>query len=710
MNAKATTGESQYLLKKNNGWAPLILVVDDDQVSRKIICQVLAKDGFKTIEAENGEQAISMFEDHGADLILLDVMMPVMDGYETCRNLRMKYNDQTLPIVMSTGLDDVSSVEKAFEAGATDFVTKPINWSLLSQRIRYGLRGRDLYLELQEKQQRLAHAQRIAKLGYWSMNLKAHGIDLSEEAKALLGARVYDRISLQDCLAWVHVDDREMFQQQLDNAVARKGPFAFDHRVIRDDGAERIVQQQGEVIDGANGEPELIVAAMQDITERRRAQELIRYQTYYDSLTDLPNRRLFSDRLATEMSAVANNDMLLAVMLIEIDQYKLVLDSLGHSSGDKLIQIIARRLREMQKDNQFLARYSGEHLGLISVNLEHTQMIDEIASEILKRCRQSCTIQNKEIMPTVSIGISIFPIESDDRERLLQDANVARERARESGGNQYRYYSIDMDRKAYQRLDLERGLREALRQQQLVVHYQPQLCARTLAITGCEALVRWLHPEKGLIPPNDFIPVAEDTGLIVDIGEWVLRTACKQASEWHQRGLHRLKVGINLSARQFNDALLIGKIKCALQSSGIQPALVDLEITESIAMDNIMGCIQTLNNIHNLGVSISMDDFGTGYSSLSALNQMPIDTLKIDRAFVKDISANGENGELAEAISAMAKGLKLEVIAEGVETEEQITFLRKSVDMFQGFYFSKPLTAEKFEAFYAEHESQRKLA
>lgn len=676
-------------IESNGG--ELLLVVDDDKVTRRMVVKHLKKAGYQVIQAENGQQGLEMFEVHSPCMLISDVMMPVMDGFELCRRLRQKITDLALPIMMLTGRDEVEAVEQAFSAGATDFVSKPINWLLLGQRVRYALRYRQMYLDIQQSQQQLREAQRIAKMGHGIMNLTTGQVSLSQEVSNMIGFSGENSITIEQFKTLMLSEDQARMNQEIDQAIKGDGVYGFEHHMQLPSGEQLVVMQRGEI--RQENEHMLVYGTLQDITEQARSEERIRFHTYYDVLTDLPNRVLFEKQLAERIPSGTPG----AMIFIGLDRFKAINDSLGHHAGDLLLQGMAKRLSYLQEKGCLLARFGGDLFAAYSQKYQTIEHLDELAQEILKCIEAPFNCEGHELVVHGSVGIALYPQEAESSEKLLLGADIATNLAKEHGGNQYRYFSSMMDEQAQQRLSLEQDMRIALSEEQFEVYYQPQFSARTQEIIGMEALVRWNHPEKGLISPGLFIPLAEETGLVIELGAWVLESSIAQTVKWHQQGFP-LRLGVNLSAKQLALPDFDRLVATMIDRYAIKPNLLELEITESMAVVDYERTIEILNSIRELGVQISMDDFGTGYSSLSYLQKLPLNTLKIDRAFIKDITDQGENGEIARAIIALSESLNLHIIAEGIETEGQYIYLRnEGADEIQGFYFSKPLPVHEFE-------------
>lgn len=434
---------------------------------------------------------------------------------------------------------------------------------------------------------------------------------------------------------------------------------------------------------------------LEDLVKQRTAE--LNHLTFHDALTDLPNRVLFEDRLTQALSLAQRNGHPLAMLFLSLDRYRKVNDTLGHALGYKLLQEVATRLKQCAREGETVSRFEGDEFALLLTQTGGTGDIVEVIHHIQKALRLPFMIESHELFMTLSIGISLYPDDGIDAQALLKNAGVALYRAKEHGGNSYQFYTADMNSKAMKRLSLENNLRRAVERQEFEVYYQPKVEINTRQIVGMEALVRWQHPEMGIIFPSEFIPLAEDTGLIVPLGEWVLRAACLQIKEWEEEGFASLTMAVNLSARQFQQQNLSQAVVRVLQETGMNPHHLELELTESSIMRNAESAVKTLNELKAMGVKISVDDFGTGYSSLGYLKRLPIDMLKIDKSFVHDVTTNPDDAALVMAIVTLAHNLRLRVIAEGVETEEQLSFLHLlRCDEWQGYLYSKPLPATAF--------------
>lgn len=436
------------------------------------------------------------------------------------------------------------------------------------------------------------------------------------------------------------------------------------------------------------------IATGKDISERMRVQERLHYMAHHDALTKLPNRTLFMDRLRQAMARARWHKRLIAVMFLDLDRFKNINDSLGHIVGDQLLVQLTQRLSSGVRAGDTIARFGGDEFAVLLDDIASEKDISQLAKKILDTMIPAFVIQGHEFFITASIGVSIFPNDGEDAETLLRNADVAMYRAKDLGRNNYQFYSNEMSARAFERLTLENSLRHALKRLEFSLLYQPQIDIKTRHIIGVEALLRWQHPDLGVIMPSDFIPLLEETGLIVEVGDWVLHTALQQAASWHMAGFDFLKVSINLSGRQFNNPDFITSLQTTIQNAGLSPNMIELELTESMLMRNASKTISALNTLHHLGINIAVDDFGTGYSSLNYLRRFPISTLKIDRSFIRDVIDDADDRAITSAIIVMAQSLNLIVIAEGVESEEQLIFLQSlDCDQIQGNFYSAPVTA-----------------
>jgi len=500
-----------------------------------------------------------------------------------------------------------------------------------------------------------------------------------------------------DCL---HPEDREAFTVALQHTLACGEGFEIEYRLRRADGSYRWILGQGRPYHDVDGGFAGVIGTGRDITERRRLDEELKKLANFDSLTGLPNRNLLHDRIAQALAFARRQQCQAAVMFLDLDRFKNVNDTLGHDVGDKLLVAVAERLRACLREGDTVARIGGDEFIIVlpdigdAGNDSDVSVVGGVADKLIDSLAAAFRIEQQELFVSGSLGVSIYPRDGEDIATLLKHADIAMYRAKDEGRNNHQYYAAEMNVRAHERLELENSLRHAVERDEFVLHYQPQVDFESGHVVGMEALVRWQHPVLGMVPPSDFIPLAEETGLIIPIGEWVLRAACAQNRAWQAAGLPPIRVAVNLSARQFRHQNVVKLVADALAVSGLDGSHLDLELTESMLMHDPEQTIATMHRLKALGVRIALDDFGTGYSSLAYLRRFPIDELKIDRSFVLDMAPDGGDSPLVLAIIGIARSLDLTVVAEGVETPEQHRYLRHHrCDRMQGYLFSRPVPA-----------------
>jgi diguanylate cyclase (GGDEF)-like protein/PAS domain S-box-containing protein len=491
----------------------------------------------------------------------------------------------------------------------------------------------------------------------------------------------------------------EAFYKKMWASINRNGYWQGEIWNRKKNGREYIECLTISAIKNTQGVVSHYLGVFSDVTRQKQAEDTIRHMAYFDPLTNLPNRALFRDRLKQALSFANRNQNLLAVLFIDLDRVKVINDTLGHDIGDRLLQGVARRLEGCLREIDTIARLGGDEFMVLLPNIQSTENVVTIAEKLLDSLRPAFHFDGHELYITASIGISVFPNDATDAPSLLKNADTAMYRAKKQGRNLFQVFTKDMGAETIEQLSFENSMRRALEREEFVVHYQPQINIASGHIVGMEALVRWQHPEKGLIFPQQFIHWAEDTGLIVPIGEWVLRKACHQNKVWHQAGYHHLKVAVNLSAVQFKQKNLLDTVSGVLRESGLPPGSLELELTESVVMEHASAVNDSVpHQLKAMGVRLSIDDFGTGYSSLNYLKKLPVNTLKMDQMFVRDLTVDRHDAAIASAIINMGHGLNLTVVAEGVETEHQLQFLKNfQCDGMQGFYYSRPVPADEFE-------------
>jgi diguanylate cyclase (GGDEF)-like protein/PAS domain S-box-containing protein len=691
--------------------SPLVLVIDDDASLRTRARFELMAAGLRVVEASTGEEGIRRVVEARPDLVILDVQLPGLDGFGTCRAIRALAQGQDISIVMVTASNDLEAVEVAFESGATDFATKPIHWRLMRHRARFIVRAGQTFRRLQgaldglsRSEQRLSDAQRLAHVGNWEWLEQSGQMLWSEEAFRILGHHPGDLEPSLDALrASVHPDDRPLFEKAMGDAVASRAGWSIEHRLCTPDGRVRFVQHQGAVdVDPTSNEMR-VLGTLQDVTERKQTEERIRQLAFYDSLTGLPNRRMLLERLEKTLRYAMDREVEVALMFIDIDRFKWVNDSLGHSVGDQLLTEVAARLvdslrtedgvfrRETAVSHRILSRIGGDEFVISVVLKDGVTNAAKVARRVLGRLAEPVVIEGREIAVTASIGIALFPSDGADADVLMRQADAAMYNAKTLGRNRFQFYTPDLGEAAERALSIQTGLRRAVEEDGFDLEYQPQIDVRTGKALTLEALVRWHVRGRGPISPVEFIPIAEESGLIQGLGAWVLRRACRDCREWQQQGFPNLRVGVNLSPLQLRRADIVAQIARCLEETGLAPNALELELTESALLEHTNTVIRNLEQLREMGIRLALDDFGTGYASLSYLKRVTFDSLKIDRSFVRDICVDAGDRAIVSAVAAIGRTFGLHVVAEGVEDEAQEALVRREgCDAMQGYLVSRP--------------------
>jgi diguanylate cyclase (GGDEF)-like protein/PAS domain S-box-containing protein len=551
---------------------------------------------------------------------------------------------------------------------------------------------------LQESEQRFRQLVAMSSDWYWEQDEQLRFVamtgDFAEKSgiavERILGKTRWELVS--------GLADTEYGREHM-AAIASREPFRnLEYRAFDDNGDERWFCVSGQPMFDDSGRFTGYRGTGSDITARKITEQRVHHVAQHDVLTGLPNRSLLQDRLGQAVAYATRSGHPVWVMLIDLDRFKFVNDSMGHKAGDVLLMTVAARLRSSLRDTDTVARLSGDEFVVIVAQHEDQPLTSDIVQRVMDSVAQPVMLGPREFFVTCSIGVAAYPSDGTPPESLIEHADIAMYRAKKLGRNNFQFYTPAMNEESLERVRIESALRNALERNEFVLHYQPQVDLKTGQIVGMEALIRWKHPELGMVPPSRFVGVAEDTGLIVPIGAWVMRTAAAQNKAWQDAGLGRLRVAVNVSARQFSAADLVPGIEQVLLDTGLDPCCLELELTESLFMSDVTPAVELLHRMKSLGVKLSIDDFGTGYSSFSYLSSFPIDVLKIDRSFVNDITHDANDAAIVASIIALAHNLRLSVIAEGVETAEQLDYLRhQGCDEMQGYYFSRPLPAQEFE-------------
>jgi diguanylate cyclase (GGDEF)-like protein len=688
--------------------SPLALIVDDDPAFRIFSHVSLEEDGLRLEEVASGQAAVDFAAACMPDIVILDIQMPGMDGFTTCQRLRQLPGGDVVPILIMTGLDDVESIAKAYEMGATDFIVKPCHGLILNQRVRYMLRASQTLNALRNSVSRLVQAQRIAQLGGWEWDFVQDRLEVSDSGCHILEIPPTSFNHTQAAyLSCVHEDDRDLVAEAMREAVADGTGFALDHRVMQTNGTERIVHFQGEFITDDVGRPQRMLGTVQDVTDKRATEAKIYFLANYDGLTHLPNRNLFLHRMAQAITCGMGTTVIGAVLVLSLDRYQRINDMYGPRSGDQILKEVTGRLRRALSSSMTVAQFSGadttmlarlgeDQFAVLLTNLPTAQDSAKITTCLLTSFEAPFQVDSATVMLTASVGIAIPGTDGSEANLLLRNAVTALQVAQDRGHNSYQYYSNSMNVSIAARVSLEQDLHAAMAANQFVLYYQPQVDILSEKVIGVEALIRWIHPTRGVVAPAQFIPVAEEEDLIIQLSEWVVKSASQQQKTWRSNGLPPFPISINLSSLHFRQRNLISQMRSIVHENGGDPHYLELELTEGVLMTDASTTVATLKQLKELGFRLAIDDFGTGYSSLAYLQQFPIDTLKIDRAFVKDIKLGKVDSPVMRAIIGMGRALKLHVVAEGVETRDQLAFLRMhGCAAYQGFLFSKPVPSQQ---------------
>ena len=677
-----------------------LLIVDDNEMNRDMLARRLARKGYVIGLAESAKELLPRVKEDGIDLVLLDIEMPEVTGLDALQVLRESYSPIELPIIMVTAKNQSDDIVKALEMGANDYLTKPVDFPVALARIGTQLSHKQAQEALRESEERYALAARGANDGLWDWNLVTGAVYFSPRWKAMLGFledEIDDR--LEEWLGRIHDADRERVKEEI--AAHQRGltpHFESEHRLLHKDGGFRWMLSRGLAVHDRTGKALRMAGSQTDITERKVS----------DPLTGLPNRLLFIDRLGRLIKhSQRRKDHLFSVLFLDLDGFKMINDSLGHLVGDQLLVGVAMRLEKCLRSSDTVARLGetftvarlgGDEFTILLDDLKEPADANRAAERLMKALAPPFLLAGKEVFTSISIGITLSNTAYEQPEDMLRDADTAMYRAKSLGKARYEVFDADMRASVMARLQLETDLRRALERNEFRNFYQPIVSLESGRIVGFEALMRWQHPTRGMIAPDEFIFVAEETGLIREIGWWSLREACQQMSNWRagSKGYAGLTMSVNLSAKQLLQPHLVEDMDKLLRETALPSEALKLEITESAVMADPAAAVEMLQRIKSLGIRLAIDDFGTGYSSLSYLHRFPLDTLKIDRSFISGNGA-GEGGiEIARTIMPMAKNLRLDVVAEGVETIEQVTLLKKLQCKYaQGYYFSKPVAPEE---------------
>jgi predicted signal transduction protein with EAL and GGDEF domain/FixJ family two-component response regulator len=705
---------------------PKVLLVDDDEVNLLLTAIALRERGFSIVEVGGGRAALEMLVDWTPDIIVLDAMMPDLDGFETCRELRGMPGFENVPVLMLTGLDDDASITRAYQAGATDFFVKSTQWSLLSGRLRYLLRASRTRLELERNRAKLARAQDLARMGSFDWRRHEGGFSLSSEGLRVLGLGPHTRLTFRELVRMVPVGDRRVLMRLLHEVMNHSSVLATDVPVTLFDGRNRIIHVEAEPEFNEHGQSAGYTGILQDVTDRRAAEDRIRHLANFDALTGLPNRRQLIWRTERSLEHARRLNHHAALLLIDLDRFKVINDTLGHAAGDELLVEVSRRLRSCVRHSEQVAegaleavggrshrtleavgRLGGDEFVALLPEVTDERDAERVAGRMLEMMREPIFVGGQECFCTCSIGIAMYPRDGATVAELLRNSDVAMYSVKSQGRNSSSVYSPMLAGHGRAKLELESALHKAIERDELVLHYQPKVDVRGGRMVGVEALMRWQRGNT-LVPPGEFIPLAEETGLIVPLSEWAIREAARQYKVWQLSFGFTESIAVNLPNRLFERSDLVEHIHQSVSLYGVPHRAIQLEITETGLMKDLQNVIPSLHRLNEIGVEISIDDFGTGYSSLAYLTTLPISELKIDRSFVRDLGITPQSTAVVTAITSLARALGLRVVAEGVENLRQMEVLhRLGCGVMQGFLFSRPIAPDDIERWHQDNMSRK---
>jgi diguanylate cyclase (GGDEF)-like protein/PAS domain S-box-containing protein len=686
-----------------NDFHDKLLLIEGDPADAKVIQAALADARYGPFDVESVRQLSDGYErlgKEGIGAVLVDLFLPDSQGIETFDRLMLAAPH--VPILVLSGPGDEDIAIQALQRGAQDYLLKG---ELTSHSLSRALRNmidrklveEALFIE-KERAQVTLNSIGDAVL---STDILGNVTYLNLAAESLTGwsREEASRRPVAEVFRIIDGTTRQPARNPMELAVQQNKAFGLTANciLIRRDGLEFAIEDSVAPIHDRRGQVTGAVIVFRDVTAARAMSLRMSHLAQHDCLTDLPNRLLLNDRITRAIASARRNGNRLAVLFLDLDRFKHINDSLGHAIGDKLLQSVTERLVARVRSSDTVSRQGGDEFVVLLSELGHPEDAAACAKKMLTALTAPHRIAEHDLHVTVSIGVSTYPEDGQDAETLLKSADTAMYQAKENGRNNFQFFRHDMNVRAAEQRFLEGSLSRALERHEFVLHYQPKINLETGAITGAEALIRWLHLGRGLIPPAQFVPIAEETGLLLPIGQWVLGEACRQARAWLDAGLRPVPVAVNISAVEFRDKGFLEGVRAILKDTRLEPRYLELELTESVLMQHAESTASVLQALKAMGVQLAVDDFGTGYSSLSYLRRFPIDALKVDQSFVRQITADADDAIIASAVISMGKSLKLRVVAEGVETREQLAFLQdRCCDEGQGYYFSRPVVAEQF--------------
>jgi diguanylate cyclase (GGDEF)-like protein/PAS domain S-box-containing protein len=681
----------------------ILLLVEDNPGDARLLREMFQEQGSHNTELTHVErisEAEKHLAEHAFDIIVLDLGLPDAQGLGAVR--RAHAAAPRIPLVVLTGMDDESLATQALQEGAQDYLIKgQIDARGLLRALRYAIERKAMEEALFVEKERAQVTLNSIGDAVVCTDISGNITFLNLVAEKMTGWSWQEAASrpMAEVLRILDATSRETTANPMDMAVGRNRTVHLPSNciLIRRDGFEIPIEDCVSPIHDRDGQATGAVIVFRDVSAARAMALQMAHSAQHDFLTSLPNRMLFNDRVSQAIVLAARHMKKVAVLFLDLDGFKHINDSLGHPIGDKLLQSIAKRLVDCVRGSDTVSRQGGDEFVVLLSEMDQPEDAALSARRMLKSVAEPHSIDQHDLHVTTSIGLSVYPDDGLDAETLIKNADTAMYQAKENGRQSYQFFMPAMNVRAVERQSIEESLRRAMERQEFSLHYQPKINLRTGEITGAEALIRWTHPTRGPVSPAQFIPVAEDCGLILPIGQWVLREACKQAREWVTAGLPLATMAVNISSMEFRDDNFLQSVFAILKETGLDPKSLELELTESVLMKRAESAASVLKTLRASGVQIAVDDFGTGYSSLSYLRKFPIDALKIDQSFVRQITTARDDTTIVTAVISMGRSLKLRVVAEGVETQEELEFLRAhQCDEAQGYFFSRPVVAEQF--------------
>lgn len=710
----------ETVMERQSGGSPdqrkiRILIVEDDRFTRLVAARALSQRGYQVIEAVNGRQALALFGRIVPDLILLDVEMPHINGIQVCRQIRKSAIGKSIPVLMLTSREDQAAIEQSFAAGASDYLCKPVNWNLVTHKIPKLLEAANASRRARQQRRKQEPTRRLLSRGSWRWIIHSNAFQCSAGIRLLLD-KLPAEATLDDYLAYLDEDERETVKDQLYLAAARQQSFSSEHRLRETRKGARNFLMQGRLV---QERPAVLEGTLQDITDRRAVDESVRRLAYQDSVTGLANKPTFLNRADQAIRRAEIRKNMVAILYLDLDDFREVNEKLGHNLGDQLLAAIGKTIRycirgadtvsDIQDEN--ISRIGGDKFAVLLTDLDAAETAGAVAKRILDALESPTSETRGPLKTSASIGISLYPRDAANSSHLLARAEEAMRYAKLTGKHYFRYYDARMNSPAYNHLGIEKPLKRALKNGEFELLYQPQIDIARGVVTGVEALIRWRSAQHGLISPERFIPIAEKLGIMAQIDQWVLETACAEVQCWQDKGLAPINLSVNLGNSRFFSHNFAADIEYALEKSGFPAEQLVFELLENSVMKDAHATTRRLLEIREQGCRVALDNFGAGLSSINYLRRFDLDYLKIDRQFIRNVVEDKDDQAIIASIMEMARNLEIEVIAQGVESRKQLDYLRAAgCRLAQGFLFARPLTGEQIFKALSKRAQQRAAA